>query len=100
MSEESDDSSENKEEPKDNVYQQRLTSLLCIMGGIISSVISNYTFGFFDIVTLIIPLIIGVVISMFYYGYFDETDKKGIAFVIGMVVMIWYISSTFIIQIV
>lgn len=99
MSEESDDSSENKEESKDNIYRQRVTSVLCIFGGIVSSVISNYTFGFFDIVTLIIPLIVGGVISIFYYEYFDETNKKGIAFVIGMVTIIWYISATFIIQI-
>lgn len=98
MSDDGDESSDNKEESKNNIYRQRVTSVLCILGGITSSAISNYTFGFFDIITVIVPLIIGGFISIFYYEYFDDTNKKGIAFVIGMVTIIWYISATFMIQ--
>jgi uncharacterized protein YqhQ len=91
-----DQSDENSDENDEkDVFRQRVVSVASILCGITSAYLSGITFGYMSTITLLNPLALAGLLSSLYFFTFNRSSSKGVLYIIGITLTIWYISSTF-----
>jgi hypothetical protein len=89
---------ESLDDDEKSMLQKRVSALLLIIGGVLSSIITHTFISFSDVNGLLPVLPIGLAIILILKIMYDEFSGKTVLFVFLVTTVMWFISGTFILQ--
>jgi len=98
MTEENSEDTVEEEDDGKSIWEKRMSAVLLILGGMVSAGISHLTVGFETLAGLLPVIPVSLVIVLLFKYKFDSFSKRTIPFVLIITFFLWFITGTFILQ--
>ena len=98
MTEENLEDTVKEENEEMSIWEKRMSAVLLVLGGLTSAGISHLTVGFETLAGLIPVIPVTLVIVLLFKYKFDSFSNRTIPFVLIITFFLWFITGTFILQ--